>query len=91
MLYDLVFHLNLNVEISNQLDMVIIITLFHLLKALSLFSSMNYIQALSINFWLARSAIFFFYFTKLMKIISFKSKCLMNEITIHSLFNSNIE
>jgi len=35
MLYDLVFHLNLDLEIFNQLCMVIIITLFHLLKVSS--------------------------------------------------------
>jgi len=33
MLYDLVFHLNLNFKISNQLSMVTIITLIHILKA----------------------------------------------------------
>jgi hypothetical protein len=42
MLHDLVFHLNLDLEISNQLGMVTIITLFHLLKALNPFPSMNY-------------------------------------------------
>jgi len=37
MLYDLVFYLNLDLGISNQLGMVTIITLFHFLKALSSF------------------------------------------------------
>jgi len=49
MLYDLVFHLNLGIGISNQLGMYTIITFFHLLKALNPFFSMNYTQALSSN------------------------------------------
>jgi hypothetical protein len=40
------FNLNLNLKILNQLSVVTIITLFYLLKALSLFSLMNYTQAL---------------------------------------------
>jgi hypothetical protein len=42
MLYDLVFHLNLDLEIFNQLAMVTIIILFHILKALSSLLLMNY-------------------------------------------------
>jgi hypothetical protein len=53
MLYDLVFHWNLDFGISNQLCIVNIITLFHFLKALSPFHLITYIQALSTNFWLA--------------------------------------
>jgi hypothetical protein len=49
MLYDLIFYLNIDLVISNQLGIVTIIALFYLLKVLSLFSSMNYTQALSTN------------------------------------------
>ena len=53
MLYVLVLHLNLDLVISNQLGIVIIITLFHHLKDLSSSSSINYTQVLPINLWLA--------------------------------------
>jgi len=46
MVYDLIFYLNLIYGISNQLGMVTIITLFHILKTLSPFHSMNYAQVL---------------------------------------------
>jgi hypothetical protein len=52
-LYDLVLHLNLNLRISNKLGMITLITLFHLLKALSLFLSKNYMQVFFTNLWLA--------------------------------------
>jgi len=57
-LYDLIFHLNLDLEIFNELGMVIIIILFYIVKALSLFHSKNYTQALSINLWLVDSQYF---------------------------------
>jgi hypothetical protein len=45
--YNLAFHLNQELKISNELGMIIIIILFHLLKALNSFPLMNYSQALS--------------------------------------------
>jgi len=55
---DLLFHLNLDLEIFNELSIVIIITLFYIVKALSLFHSMNYTQTLLINLWLIDSQYF---------------------------------
>jgi hypothetical protein len=55
---DLLFHLNLDLEIFNKLGMIIIITLFYIVKALSLFHSMNYTQTLLINLWLIDSQYF---------------------------------
>jgi len=53
MLYGLVFYLNLYPSIVNQLGMITIITLFHLLKVLNSFPLMNYTQVLLSNLWLA--------------------------------------
>jgi hypothetical protein len=60
MLYGLVFHLNLDLEIFNQLGMITIITLFHLLKTLSPFLLMKlYISSLEKSL-VRGSTIFFF-------------------------------
>ena len=50
MFHELVFTLNLDLEISSHLGRVIIIIYFYIyLKALNSFSLMNYTQALLIN------------------------------------------
>jgi hypothetical protein len=77
LLYDLVLHLNLNLRILNKLSMITIITLFHLLKALSLFLSMNYMQVFFDKPLVGESEIFSFDFTWSMRIISFERKYLM--------------
>ena len=51
MLYDIVFLLNLDLKIFNQLDKITIVTHFFL-KALTLFLCMNYIQVNSLNKYL---------------------------------------
>jgi hypothetical protein len=63
MLYNLVFYLNLDLEISKQLSMVTVITPFHLLKVLNSLLLMNYSQSLSTNLWLTDPQYFFFDFT----------------------------
>jgi hypothetical protein len=60
MLYELVFYLNLDLEISNQLDKVTIIILFHILKALRLFPLMKLYTSFLDKPLISESTIFFF-------------------------------